>query len=92
MIGHLFAAVPGQRLVQLVRQLLCVLDERINDRLRIFAIDLREDDVASLALDQRCNLAILAAERKVTFPVTRTARSSAAAGRSLMDTASVIRP
>ena len=47
-----------------------MLDERINDRLGIFAIDLREHDVARLTLDECCNLAILAAEQEITFPVT----------------------
>jgi hypothetical protein len=42
MVRHLLAAVPGQRFVQFVRQLLGALDEGINDRLRIFAGDLRE--------------------------------------------------
>ena len=41
MIGHLFAAVPGQGLVELVGQFVGMLDESINDCLSILLSDLR---------------------------------------------------
>src|SRR5262245_38801503 len=71
MVRQLFAAIPGQRLVEFVRQLVRVLDEGVDDGLGIFAVDLREHDVAGLPFDQGGNLAIVAAKQEVTFPVTR---------------------
>ena len=48
-----------------------VLDEGVDDSLGIFAVDLREHDIAGLTFHEGGNLAIVAAKQKVTFPVTR---------------------
>lgn len=49
---HLGAPVPGQRLVELLWQLAGMLDERFDDRLRVFAIEFHQYHVARLTLDQ----------------------------------------
>src|SRR5271170_2165213 len=46
-----------------------MLDQRVDDRLRIFAANLDQHRIAGMALDQSRNLAVLAAEQEVTFPV-----------------------
>src|SRR5471032_481940 len=69
-IRHLLAAIPGERPVELVWQLLGVLDERIDDRFCVLARNLRKHHVARVTLNQRRDLAVLAAEQQITFPVT----------------------
>src|SRR6266576_335813 len=46
-----------------------MLDQRVDDRLRIFAANLDQHRIAGMALDQGRNLAVLAAEQQVAFPV-----------------------
>lgn len=48
-----------------------VLDQRIDDRLGIFAVDLHQHHVACLTFHERRDLAVLAAKQQVAFPVTR---------------------
>ena len=67
---HLRASIPGERFVELLRQLASVLDERVDDRLRVFAFQLHQHHVSRLALDQRRDLAVAAAEDQVSFPMT----------------------
>ena len=69
--GHLVASIPCQRLVELLRQFASVLDQRVDDRLGVFAIHLHEHDVTRLAFDQCRDLAVAAAKHQVSFPVTR---------------------
>jgi hypothetical protein len=45
------------------------LDQRIDDRFGVFARDLYQHHIAGLPLDQGGNLAVLAAEQKIAFPV-----------------------
>src|SRR5215471_16262301 len=71
MVGHLLAAVPCQRFIEFVWKLMGVLDERTDDSLGIFAIDLCQHEVARLTLHQRCNLAVLTTEEQIAFPVAR---------------------
>jgi len=61
-----------------------MLDQRIDDGLRVLAIEFYQHHVPRLALDQRRDLAIAIAEDKVAFPVTRY-RSVVDAGGSLAD-------
>lgn len=68
---HLGAPVPGQRLVELLWQFAGMLDERVDDRLRVFAIELHQHHVARLTLDQGCNLAVAATKDQITFPMSR---------------------
>ena len=51
MIREFFATVPGQRLVWLSRQLLQLLDERINDCLRVLIGYLCQHRVMRMTLD-----------------------------------------
>ena len=51
-VGHLLAAIPGQRLVEILRQFVRMLDQRIHDGLAILAANLDEHDVARLPLDK----------------------------------------
>jgi len=67
---HLGASVPGQGFVEFVRQLASVLDQSVDDGLRVFAIELYQHHVPRLAFDQGRDLAIGAAENQVAFPVT----------------------
>src|ERR1700687_3720130 len=46
-----------------------MLDQGVDDRLRIFAANLDQHRIAGMALDQGRNLAVLAAEQQVAFPV-----------------------
>ncbi len=55
--GHLGAPIPGQRFVEFLWQLASVLDQRIGERLGIFAGDLYQHHVACLTFDESRNLA-----------------------------------
>jgi hypothetical protein len=48
-----------------------VLDQRIHDCLSILLADLREHHIARLTFNERRDLAVLAAEQQITFPVSR---------------------
>ncbi|CUH47827.1 hypothetical protein RUA4292_02003 [Ruegeria atlantica] len=68
-IGKLFAAVPGQRLAKLSRQMLDLCGQRSHDSLRFFPAHLHEHDIARAPLHQRRDEAVLRAGDQVTFPV-----------------------
>ena len=59
MIREFFAPVPGQGLVELPRQLLCLLDECVYNRLRVLIGDLRQHHVTHMTFDQRCYVAVV---------------------------------
>ena len=61
-----------------------MLDQRIDDRLRIFAANLDQHRIAGMALDQGRNLAVLATAQQVAFPVPGY-RPVRRAGRTLAD-------
>src|SRR5664279_1146439 len=67
--GHLLASIPGERLVHFLGELPCVLDERIDDRLRVLARNLDQHHVSRLTFHQRCDLAAATAEHQISFPV-----------------------
>ncbi len=46
-----------------------VLDERIDDGLCVFAVDPNQHAVATVTLHQGGDLAVVAAEQQITFPV-----------------------
>lgn len=49
-----------------------MLDERVDDRLRVFAIiELHQHHLARLTLDQRCELAVATAKDQIAFPMPR---------------------
>src|SRR5262245_63311192 len=58
MIRKLLAAVPGQRLIQLIRYLLRLLDQRGNNSLGILVGDLRQCHVTRLPFDQGRDVAV----------------------------------
>jgi len=70
-ISHLFASIPGQRLVELSRYLVGLLNECVDHRLCIFARHPAQHDKPCVALYQCRDLTVVAAEQQVTFPVTR---------------------
>ena len=61
-----------------------LLDKRVDYRLGVFAFYSGKQHVASMTFDQGCDLAVVAAEQQVTFPV---ARYGAILSRSLTDRA-----
>ena len=69
-IRELDPTIPGQRLVQMVGQLLRLLDQRVDDGLRVTARDLGEHHVAGVPFDQRDEVAVLRAAQQVALPVT----------------------
>lgn len=71
MLRHLVAPIPRQRFVEFLRQLARMLDQRIDDRLGIFASDFHQHHIARLTFNQGGDLAIRIAEQKIPFPVTR---------------------
>ena len=71
MIRKFLAAIPSQRLVQFVRQLLRLLDERGYDRLRLLVGHRRQHHVTRMALDQGRDMAVLRPRQQVAFPMTR---------------------
>ena len=48
-----------------------LFDERVDHRLGIFTFYSGEQHVATMTLNQGCDLTVVAAEYEVTFPVTR---------------------
>lgn len=48
-----------------------MLDQGIDHRLGVLAVDLGEHHVARVALYERCELAIVATEQQIAFSVTR---------------------
>ena len=62
MIGHLAAAIPGERLVEFPRQLMRVLDQCIDYRIGVFALYPHQHYVAGVTLHQRNDLAIVTAK------------------------------
>lgn len=52
------ASIPGQRFIELLRQLAYVLDQRIEHGLRILASRLHQNHEPARAFNQRCDLAI----------------------------------
>src|SRR3974390_865469 len=69
MIGKLFAPVPGQGLIQLVRYHLRLFDQRGNDGLRILVGYLRQRHVTRMPFDQRRDVAVLLPGQKNTLPL-----------------------
>ena len=70
-VSHLLAAIPRQRSVQFLWQAARILDQGIDDRLGVLAVDLHQHHVARLPLHQGRDLAVLAAAQQVPFPVAR---------------------
>src|SRR5207245_9504318 len=68
-VGHLQAAIPGQRAAQLLRQARDLPAERLGDRAAARAADRDQQHEAGVALDQRRDLAVAAALQQVAFPV-----------------------
>ena len=62
--------VQREEVPAFLRQFARVLDERIDDRLGVLAADLHQHHVSRLALNQRRDLAVPAAEHQVALPVT----------------------
>jgi hypothetical protein len=83
-LGHVLAPIPGERLVELSREFLGLLDQGIDDGLGILAVDLGQQQVARMALEERGDLAVVAAEQQVAFPVPRHG-ALFNAGRALTD-------
>ena len=69
-VGHLFTPIPSQRLVEFLRQLASVFDQRVYDRTGIFSGDLYQHHVAGMTFDEGRNLAAIGSSQQVTFPVT----------------------
>ena len=46
-----------------------MLDQRIDDRLSVLAIDLRHHEIARITFDQRGDLAVVGAKDQVAFPM-----------------------
>ena len=70
-IRHFLAAIPGQRFIEFSWQLVGMLDQRVNDGLGVFALHPDQHDVTRMTFHQCCNLAVVAADEQVAFPVTR---------------------
>ena len=70
MIGHLFAAIPGQRFVEFSGQFVSMLNECVDHRFGVFVLNSNQHDVASMPLNQRRDLTIVAADNQVTLPVS----------------------
>ena len=68
----------------MVGQLLGLLDQRVDDGLRVAARDLGEHHVPGLPFDQRDDVAVLRAAQQVAFPMAGD-RSILDAGRPLAD-------
>ena len=62
-VGHLFAPIPRQRFVEFLRQPARVFDQRIYDRLCIFASNLHQHYVACMTFDKGCDLAVAISEQ-----------------------------
>src|SRR3954469_25018963 len=71
MVCQFHAAIPGQGLVELIRQLLRLLDERGDDGLRLLVSHLRQHHVARMPFDQRRDVAVLCAAQQIAFPMAR---------------------
>ena len=71
MVRHLAAAIPGQRLVEFPGQLAGMANECVDDRLGVLARRPNQHHVTRLSFHQRRDLAVVAAEQQVAFPVTR---------------------
>ena len=69
-----------------------LLDQRGDDRFGVLACHSHQHDVARLAFHQRGDLAVVTAEEESPSQWPGTARSSTAAGRSRIDTVSLMRP
>src|SRR5690242_12719281 len=70
-IGHLLAAVPGERATQYGGQSTHVLGECGNDGGRVLLLDLDEDDEAGMAFNECSDVGVVASREQVAFPVTR---------------------
>ena len=81
MIRQFLASVPGQGLIQLPWQLLCLLDEGGDDRLGVLTCHLGQHHVPRMALDQGRDVGVVRPGQEIALPMTSTARSSTAAGR-----------
>jgi hypothetical protein len=68
-VRHFFTPVPGQRLVELLRQLASVVDQGINDGFGVFAGNLHQHHITRMALNQGSDLAIGIAEHRIPFPM-----------------------
>jgi hypothetical protein len=70
-IGYFFAPVPGQRLVQLPRTFMRLFNQRADDCLGISALNSNQHAVARVAFYEGSDLAVIAADQQITFPVSR---------------------
>mgnify|MGYP001813444290 CR=1 FL=1 len=48
-----------------------LLDERVDHRLGVLALDPGEQHIAAMTFHQGCDLAVLATEQEITLPMTR---------------------
>jgi hypothetical protein len=71
MIRKFLAPVPGQRFIELTRQLLCLLDERGYDRLGVLVGHLCQHHVTGVTLDQGRDIAVLRSGQEIAFPMAR---------------------
>src|SRR5260370_14584386 len=68
MIRKFLAPVPGQGLIQLIREPLCLLDECGNDRLRVLVGHLRQRHVTRMTFDQSRDVAVFRSGQEIAFP------------------------
>ena len=93
MLSHLTAAIPGQRFVELAGQLVGVFDQCVDDGFAVLALYFDQHDVTRMTFNQGRDLAVVATDDQVALPVTRVRLDlQREAGRSLIETVSVIRP
>ena len=91
MVRKLLAAVPGQRLIQLIRYRLRLLDQRGNYGLGILVGDLRQCHVTRLPFDQGRDVAVLRSGQQIAFPMPGSARERFARPRAGAASRSAIR-
>src|SRR5260221_5769388 len=70
MIRKFLTPVPGQGLIEFIWQLLGLLDERGNDRLRVLVGHLRQHYVARVTFDQGRDIAVFRTGQEIALPMT----------------------
>lgn len=70
MSSHLIASIPGQGLVELLRQSPSILDQCIHHCLGVLSIHFHQHHIAAVALNQRGDLTIFATAQQIAFPVS----------------------
>jgi hypothetical protein len=73
-VGHLLAAIPGQRAAQLLRQFAHMFGERADHGCGVPARDLEKRHKAGMALDQRRDVRVVRPGEKITFPASSKIR------------------